>query len=50
MSRPAVQLVIDASIAAKWFLYDEQFANEATELLRAYRSGLVELYAPLHIQ
>ena len=42
-------LVVDASVATKWQLNDERYAEQAATLLHSYRSGLVELLAPLHI-
>ena len=41
-------LVLDASIAAKWFLpvADEPYANEAKDLLHAYDEGKVGFAAP----
>ena len=41
--------VIDASVAAIWHLPDEQFSNQAEQLLLLYRAGEVELHAPAHI-
>jgi predicted nucleic acid-binding protein len=43
-------LVVDASIATKWFLNDEEFAYEADALLRAFHEETVSLYAPDHIR
>ena len=41
-------LVIDASVAAKWFLpaTREPFANEALQLLKRYASGDVQFLVP----
>lgn len=40
--------VLDASVAAKWFLppRGEDFVEKALELFRAYDSGLVEFFVP----
>jgi predicted nucleic acid-binding protein len=40
--------VLDASVAAKWFLRDEQetLIEEADELLLRLLAGDIELYAP----
>ena len=42
-------IVVDASVAIKWFISespDEKDTNEALELLRAYRDDRIELYQP----
>jgi predicted nucleic acid-binding protein len=45
-----VKLVIDASVALKWFLspISEPDAERATALLHVARGGSVELFAPPH--
>jgi predicted nucleic acid-binding protein len=48
-----VKLVLDASVALKWFFGarpDERDANAASEILKAYAAGLHELLAPPHFQ
>jgi len=42
-------IVVDASVAIKWFVFespDEGDTDEALELLRAYRDDRIELYQP----
>ncbi len=41
--------ILDASVAAKWILKDESYANQALALLEDYRLGHVNLLAPDHI-
>ena len=46
-----MKLVVDASVAVKWFLPEssrEQDADGATALLHAVREGLVDLVQPPH--
>ena len=46
-----MKLVVDASVAVKWFLPEssrEQDADRATALLLAVREGLVDLLQPPH--
>jgi len=48
-----VRLVLDASVALKWFFRartDERDADTATDLLTAYAAGQHELLAPPHFQ
>lgn len=42
----AERLVIDASIAAKWFLDDESDVDLATDILAEFLAGDIELHAP----
>jgi predicted nucleic acid-binding protein len=42
----ADKLVIDASVAAKWFLDDESDVDLAEEILLAFLAGTLELHAP----
>ena len=41
-----MRLVIDASVAAKWFLPDEPFSATALELLRGATEGATEFIVP----
>ncbi len=43
-------LVVDASVATKWYLTDETDVDAADRLLQALQSGLVQLVAPNHIR
>ena len=43
-------LVVDASVAAKWHLRDEQDASRSWELLQAFLNGELALIAPSHIR
>lgn len=44
-------LVIDSSVAVKWFKPDaEKLVAEALDLLREHRDGLVLLAAPVHLK
>lgn len=43
-------LVVDASVAAKWHLQDEEYAAEALALLTRYVNGEIELVAPDQIR
>lgn len=42
--------VLDASVATKWFLNDEENAAEADWLLQSFRDGRIDLVAPDHIR
>jgi predicted nucleic acid-binding protein len=42
-------LVVDASVAAKWHLRDEEEAEKALLLLQRFTQGKVELFAPEYI-
>jgi predicted nucleic acid-binding protein len=46
----ASQLVVDASVAIKWHLVDEEHVEAAATLLRQFMQGEVELVAPAHIR
>ena len=48
-SRIQGMLVVDASVATKWYLRHELHAELAEELLRAHRADRIELIAPAHI-
>ena len=43
-------LVVDASVAAKWYLPDEDYANQASALLGHFRQGKIKLVAPEQIR
>lgn len=48
-----MRLVLDASVAFKWFFRgrpDEQDGDVASEILKAYAAGRLELLAPAHFQ
>jgi predicted nucleic acid-binding protein len=49
MASPADALVVDASVAVKWHLKDEEYAAESTLLLTRFAQGQVELFAPSHL-
>lgn len=40
------RFVVDASVAVKWLLSDEQYGDQALALLAEYREGRVDLSAP----
>jgi predicted nucleic acid-binding protein len=42
--------VVDASVAAKWYLRDEEHAAPSLALLRSYQQGLTALIAPHFIR
>jgi predicted nucleic acid-binding protein len=44
------RLVLDASVAVKWYLNDEDHAQEAAHVLTAYTASAVTLLAPDHIR
>ncbi|MBI4506446.1 MAG: type II toxin-antitoxin system VapC family toxin [Chloroflexi bacterium] len=44
------QFVVDASVAAKWYLNDEVNADQALEVLRHFLQGKISLLAPDHIR
>lgn len=50
MTRPRGQWVVDASVALKWHLRDEQHLTQADALLKAFTSGEAELLAPSFIR
>ncbi len=39
-------MILDASVAAKWFLKGEKYESEGFNLRRDYEAGKVELHAP----
>ncbi len=44
------KFVLDASVAAKWFLEDEHGTEEATKVLRSLLAGEMHLDAPVLLQ
>ena len=42
--------ILDASIAMKWYLDDEDHTSESDAILTAFREGQITLYAPDHIR
>jgi predicted nucleic acid-binding protein len=50
MATVAEALVLDASVAAKWHLKDEEDADRAILLLNQFVAGRVALWAPSHIR
>lgn len=50
MAMAAEALVVDASVAAKWHLQDEDDVAEALALLTRYAAGELDLFAPEHIR
>ena len=43
-------LVVDASVAVKWYLSDEDYADQAGALLSQFRQGDIKLVAPEQIR
>lgn len=43
------RFVVDASVAVKWHLQDEEYAAESALLLQQFARGQVDLLAPGHI-
>ncbi len=41
--------VVDASVAVKWHLKDEEYSQESALLLTRFAQGQLELIAPFHI-
>ena len=50
MAEAAEAVVVDASVATKWHLRDEQGADKALLLLRRFMQGHAEVWAPNHIR
>lgn len=44
------RFVVDASVAVKWHLDDEDYVQQALSLLVEYREGRTDLLAPDHIR
>ncbi len=49
MSLSANRYIVDASIAIKWILDDEDFTVKSRSVLLAYQEGRVDLLAPDHL-
>ena len=49
-ARTANAFVVDASVAAKWHLTDEEYAVEAATVLQHFGQGQIELLAPAQIR
>ena len=43
-------LIVDASVAVKWALRDEEYVQESAIVLQHFMTGAVELLAPSHIR
>lgn len=43
------RLVVDASIAAKWYLDDEEYSDEARMVLEDFGANRIALVAPAHL-
>lgn len=50
MTQIAEALVVDASVATKWHLRDEQNVDKALLMLHRFMQGYTELWAPDHIR
>jgi len=50
MVAPAELLVVDASVAVKWYLIDEPDADLALHLFNSFGRGEILLTAPQHIR
>ena len=50
MALDVLTLVVDASVAAKWYLPDEDYADQASALLGHFRQGKIKLVAPEQIR
>ena len=50
MASAVPRLVVDASVAVKWYLLDEDYADQAGALLSQFRQGAIKLAAPTHIR
>jgi predicted nucleic acid-binding protein len=42
--------VVDASVAAKWHLRDEEHTDRARHVLSRFAQGQIALFAPIHIR
>jgi predicted nucleic acid-binding protein len=49
LSSPAPTYVVDASVAIKWFLNDEDFVEQSQAVFNAYNTGAIRLIAPEHL-
>jgi len=50
MTQAPEGLVVDASVAVKWLLTDEEYADQAARLLTAFEDGRLSFVAPEHIR
>ncbi len=50
MAPPADAVIVDACVATKWHLTDEQDVDKATLLLIRFAQGQMEIVAPGHIR
>ncbi len=50
MTQASEALVLDASVAVKWHLVDEEYAEQAIRLLTAFEDGRLSFVAPEHIR
>ena len=50
MASAATRLVVDASVAVKWYLPDEEYTAQARGIFRRYERGEIRLAAPTHIR
>lgn len=50
MAKHGDALVVDASVAAKWFMSDEEHADKAMLLLERFAEGRTRLIAPEYIR
>lgn len=50
MTSAVPRLVVDASVAAKWHLPDEDYADQARALLSQFHQGRIRLVAPEQIR
>lgn len=46
----APRYVVDASVASKWYLDDEEYGAQADAILGAYQQGAIQLLAPGHLR
>jgi predicted nucleic acid-binding protein len=49
VSLPPPTYVVDASVAIKWFLRDEDYVEASLAVYDAYNNGLIRLLAPEHL-
>ncbi|MDO8670494.1 MAG: type II toxin-antitoxin system VapC family toxin [Dehalococcoidia bacterium] len=49
-TRPTTVMVVDASVAVKWHLTDEEYGDQAIIVLERFAAGQLELVAPEHIR
>ena len=49
MSLSSPTYVVDASVAIKWFLEDEDYVDQSRAVLNAFGNGSIRLLAPEHL-